>query len=157
MYSDYLCWQTRFKFGFLVLLIFFFGFSVNSNAAQSKSDAITIEVTGDEFNWYFRYPGSDGVLGTEDDRYSTQNLFLPDNSQITLKITSKDYVYSFALPDLKKEEIAVPELSFEMQFNTGSEKTLRLLGDQLCGYIHKTLIGEVYIRNQDEGLDMWPG
>lgn len=122
---------------------------------QSRLDSIIVEVEGNEFHWTFRYPGVDGVLGNDDDQYSQQNLFLPDHSEITLKLVSKDYVYSFALPDLGLKEIAVPDLEFNLNFNTKSEQTLLLLGDQFCGYSHKTLIGKVYVRNQNNGFYGW--
>ena len=122
---------------------------------QHRLDSIVIEVTGDEFNWYFRYPGPDGVLGTSDDQHSVQNMFLPDNSNVNLKLKSNDYVYTFTLPELGMIEIAVPGLSFELQFTTGDEQTLQLRGDQLCGFAHETLIGKVYVRNQDDGYYGW--
>ena len=122
---------------------------------QQRLDSIVIEVTGDEFNWYFRYPGPDGVLGTSDDRHSVQNLFLPDSSRVKLKLKSNDYVYSFALPALELEEIAVPGLDFELRFTTGDEKTMQLMGDQFCGFAHETLIGVVYVRNQNDGYYGW--
>jgi len=114
-----------------------------------------IEVTGDEFNWFFRYPGADGLLNTEDDSLSVQNLFLPDHSKVKLKLNSLDYVYTFTLPELGMKEIAVPGLSFELQFETSNEQTLQLMGDQLCGFAHETLIGKVYVRNQDHGYYGW--
>lgn len=122
---------------------------------QPRLDSIVIEVTGDDFNWHFHYPGLDGVFGTPDDRYSVQNLFVPDNSIIRLKLRSNDYVYSFSLPELGLKEIAVPGLSFELQFTTENEQTLRLLGDQFCGFAHESLIGKVYVRNQDSGYYEW--
>ena len=122
---------------------------------QQRLDSIVIEVTGDEFNWYFRYPGPDGVFDTSDDRHSVQNLFLPDNANVNLKLKSNDYVYSFALPELGMEEIAVPGLDFELQFTTGDEQNLQLMGDQFCGFAHETLIGKVYVRNQDDGYYGW--
>ena len=126
-----------------------------ANQPQHRLDSIVIEVTGDEFNWYFRYPGPDGVLGTSDDQHSVQNMFLPDNSNVNLKLKSNDYVYTFTLPELGMIEIAVPGLSFELQFTTGDEQTLQLRGDQLCGFAHETLIGKVYVRNQDDGYYGW--
>mgnify|MGYP001817398196 CR=1 FL=1 len=123
--------------------------------SQSRLDSIVIEVTGDEFNWYFRYPGPDGVLGTGDDRHSIQNLFLPDNSKVDLKLNSNDYVYMFSLPELGMREIAVPGLSFELQFATQDEQILDLMGDQMCGFAHESLIGKVYVRNQDDGYYDW--
>jgi len=124
-------------------------------AAQQRLHSIIIEVTADTFNWYFRYPGADGVLGTHDDQHSVQMLFLPDNAKVKLKLKSNDYVYSFALPELGLEEIAVPGLDFELLFSVGDEQTLQLLGDQFCGFAHETLIGKVYVRNQDDGYYGW--
>lgn len=122
---------------------------------QNRLDSIVIEVTGDDFNWYFRYPGPDGVLGTSDDRHSMQDLFLPDNSKVDLKLNSNDYVYLFSLPELGMREIAVPGLSFELQFTTQEEQVLDLMGDQMCGFAHESLIGKVYVRNQDDGYYDW--
>ena len=123
--------------------------------SQDRLDAIVIEVTGDDFNWHFRYPGPDGVLGTSDDRHSIQDLFLPDNSKVDLKLNSNDYVYMFSLPELGEREIAVPGLSFELQFTTQDEQVLDLMGDQMCGFAHESLIGKAYVRNQDDGYYDW--
>ena len=118
-------------------------------------DSIVIEVTGEEFNWYFRYPGPDGVLGNDDDRHSVQDLYLPGNANVHLKLNSKDYLYSFALPELDLIEIAVPGLDYELKFATRDAQTLELLGDQFCGFSHDSLIGKVYVRNKDEGFYDW--
>lgn len=101
---------------------------ISGCAAQQRLDSIVIEVTGDEFKWYFRYPGADGVLGTCDDQHSVQNMFLPDNANVNLKLKSNDYVYTFTLPELGLKEIAVPGLSFELHFTTQNEQTLQLRG-----------------------------
>ncbi len=135
-------------FSYKKILIFIICFLLISNISFSKNaKKIEVEVVGSEFNWYFRYPGPDGKLGGEDDYFSKQNLFLPENTDVTLIIMSKDFVYSFAIPELNKEEIAVPDLDFELRFYSGDAKKLTILGDQLCGYIHPSLIGEVVIRN----------
>ena len=129
--------------------------SCQKNQPHLRLKTIIVEVTGHEFNWHFRYPGRDGFLNTDDDEYSTQHLYLPDNTQVKLQLKSTDYLYSFALPDLELKEIAVPEMFFELNFNSGDEGTMQLLGDQFCGYTHKTLIGEVRIINQDKGFYTW--
>ena len=134
------------------------GLLLGCNSEQSQPDrikSIVIDVVGDDFNWYFRYPGMDGILGTGDDEHSVQDLFLPDNAEVKLKLNSNDYLYSFALPDLNLKEIAVPGLNYEIDFSTGSAKTLDLLGDQFCGYSHKSLIGKVRVRNQNGGFYGW--
>jgi len=126
------------------------------NSQQSKDlDSIVIEVTGENFNWHYRYPGLDGILGNEDDQHSIQDLYLPNDSHILLKLNSKDYIYTFAIPDIKLKEIAVPELNFQLEFKTGREQVLQVLGDQFCGYAHETLIGKAYIRNKNSGFYGW--
>ena len=116
----------------------------------SPTKVLAIEVTGDRYNWYFRYPGRDGVLGTDDDQHSVQDLYVPENTNIVLKLTSNDYLYSFALPDLDLREIAVPGLNFELQFRTKGDQTLQILGDQFCGFAHETLIGMVHVGNEGD-------
>jgi len=119
---------------------------------QQRIDKLVIAATGDNFNWYFQYPGPDNILGTEDDQYSTQNLYLPDHAEITLKLASNDYLYSFALPEMGLKEIAAPDLYFELNFNTGNPQILSLLGDQFCGFAHDSLKGKVHILDQTGGF-----
>lgn len=117
--------------------------------------AITIDVTGDAFHWYFSYPGEDGVMGNEDDRRSTGMLYLPNNADVTLNLNSKDYLYSFALPKFAQNGIAVPELNYTLTFTTGAPGIFKLRGDQFCGFSHDTLMGEVRVRNQKDGFYGW--
>ena len=124
------------------------GCSVGHNQPPIKS--IVVEVTGDDFNWHFHYPGIDGQFGTEDDMHSVRNLYLPDNASVTLKLHSNDYLYSLSIPDIEKQEIAVPDLEYVMQFKTSEKNTWELKGDQFCGFSHESLIGNVYVRNQYE-------
>lgn len=130
----------------LLAQILTFGCSMQGN--QDRIDAITIEVTGDNFNWYFRYPGPDGELGTADDRFSTKDLYLPDNADVKLELNSKDYIYTLEIPPLGVKEVAVPDLDFGMKFSTLGEQSWELLGGQFCGYTHDSLKGRVYVRDQ---------
>jgi heme/copper-type cytochrome/quinol oxidase subunit 2 len=125
------------------------------NTLNGTIDRITIEATGDNFNWYFRYPGDDGILGNSDDKFSKQNLFLPPNSNVQLKLKSKDYLYSFSLPELSLQEIAVPGLEHKVNFKTKLETVFTLLGDQFCGYAHDSLIGEARVRNKNNDFYDW--
>lgn len=134
------------------LILFAYSHTYNKN---QRLELIVVEVIGDNFNWTFRYPGADGILGNDDDKFSMQNLYLPDHAEVTLQLASKDYLYSFALPDYKVSQIAVPGLNFELNFITGDAKTILLLGDQFCGFSHDSLKGKVYVINQDEGFYNW--
>ena len=139
----------------LLILVLILSFGCDTKTKETRLNTIVIEVTGQEFNWHYRYPGLDGVLGTEDDESSIQNLYLPDHSHIRLRLKSLDYIYTFALPEIDLKEIAVPDLDFELQFRTGSEQILQVLGDQFCGYSHDTLMGKAFVRNQESGFYGW--
>jgi cytochrome c oxidase subunit 2 len=125
-------------------------FEGTQSGSATRLDSIVVAVTGNDYRWHFQYPGPDGKLGTSDDRFSSENLYLPDNAKVRLQLQSKDYVYTFALPKLGLKEIAVPDLDFALQFQTGPEETFEYLGDQYCGYSHRSLIGKVFVLPQNE-------
>lgn len=126
-----------------------------SQKTPNKIKSITINVTGDNYNWIFRYPGQDGLMGNSDDFFSKQNLYLPNNSLVTLHIESKDYLYSFGLPDYGLKQIAVPGLNHKLSFNTNTAGTTRLIGDQFCGFSHESLKGTVHIVDQNVDFYEW--
>ena len=119
-------------------------------------DSIVVEVTGEDFNWHFHYPGADGEFGTEDDRYSEHDLYLPASANVTLRLHSKDFIYTLSIPEIDRQEIAVPDLDFDMRFRTGAQNTWALRGDQFCGFSHESLLGNIYVRDQrGEGFYNW--
>lgn len=140
------------KQSLVILLHFAIFVGCDTRDERASVESIVIEATGDDFNWYFRYPGYDGILGNEDDLYSVQNLFLPDHANVKLELASNDYLYTFALPEIGLKEIAVPGLSFELEFQTKSARVMQLLGDQFCGFSHDSLKGKVHVLNQERGF-----
>ena len=119
-----------------------------------SSRSLTVEVTGREFRWHIRYPGPDGRLGTADDIRVLGDLHLPAHTKVTVRLTSEDYVYTFALPHIGAKEIAVPEMFFSIAFETDSSGVFEVLGDQLCGYAHKDLIASLIVQNRAD-FEAW--
>ncbi len=113
--------------------------------ASTGPASVIVDVTGEDFNWHFNYAGDDGLTGTADDRTSLRYLYLPANTDVTLNLHSRDYLYSFALPDFGQSSIAVPDLDHSLKFKTGAPGIYALRGDQFCGFSHKTLMGEVRV------------
>lgn len=104
-----------------------------------------IEVTGSDFRWDLRYPGDDGRLHTGDDLCAERHIHVPANSRIRLELRSEDYLYQLGFPGLGLKEIAVPDLEFSMEFESGDPGTHELLGGQFCGYTHPDLKGELVV------------
>ncbi len=107
--------------------------------------APTVEVTGRQFNWDFRYPGPDGELHTEDDIVRTDGrLYLPVNETVLLKITSADVLHSFFLPNLRIKQDVVPGMDQSMWFKAKREGGYDIVCAELCGWGHYKMKGRVF-------------
>jgi heme/copper-type cytochrome/quinol oxidase subunit 2 len=114
---------------------------------------LTVEVTGDDYQWYLRYPGPDGELGTADDVGAMRDVHLPAHTTSVLRLHSRDFVYKLRLPHLGIAEIAVPEQEFTLEFDSGPPGTHELRGDQFCGFSHPDLIGTLHVDAPEDFAD----
>ncbi|MBI5369455.1 MAG: VCBS repeat-containing protein [Planctomycetes bacterium] len=118
-------------------------------AAAAAPPTLDVEITGADYRWHIRYPGPDGRLRTPDDPETERHLRLPAHTRVTLHLHSRDFVYTFALPHLRKKEIAVPDLEFRLTFDSGPPATHDLLGDPLCGLDHPDLLGTLTVETPE--------
>ncbi|MEZ6008953.1 MAG: hypothetical protein R3F05_14480 [Planctomycetota bacterium] len=100
---------------------------------------------GADFHWEVRYPGPDGEVGTADDRVGSRDVHVPAGTDVRVHLRSRDYVYTFAIPELALKEIAVPDMEFALHFRAPGPGQTLLLGDQMCGYDHPELIGKLVV------------
>ena len=118
--------------------------------ASIPAGPMVIDVTGSQFQWHIRYPGPDGEVDSDDDRHTIRHLHVPVGTRVTLRLHSTDYVYTLSLPHLELREIAVPELTFQLEFDADQVGTFELRGDQMCGYQHPDLIGSLVVQERSE-------
>jgi cytochrome c oxidase subunit 2 len=120
----------------LVAFGIYYWFKVTGDAPEK---AMTVEVTGSQFKWEFRYPGRDGVLGKKyykdineakgnplgqvwddpfnhDDVYTTGVMHLVVNKPVKLVIGSKDVVHDVGLTQFRMKMDAVPGTPTTMWF-----------------------------------------
>ncbi len=121
---------------------------------QVERPPLVIEVTGDDYYWHLRYPGPDGVLHTGDDVAAVSDLYLPAGEAAEIRLTSADFLYLFALPELGLSQVAVPDLWFSLPLKVDMEKDYRLEGDQMCGFSHDSLMGTLYVQSRRD-YDDW--
>lgn len=169
-----------------VLLI---GFSIPLWAARvdhlpSESEALVVEVTGEQFAWNVHYAGPDGKFGrtdiklldmqsnplaidrddpaAKDDVTTLNQLYLPVNKPIIVRLRSKDVIHSFGVPEFRVKQDAVPGLTIpiwftpnvttaEMRSRTGnSEFQYEIACAQLCGLGHAKMRGFVTVVSAEE-------
>ena len=106
---------------------------------------LSLEVVGQEYDWYIRYPGEDGVLHSKDDVVAVQHMHVPAHTPLHIAVTSKDYLYTFRVPELNKIQMGVPDIVFNLEFDSGAPGQYVLKGDQMCGFAHASLIGEFIV------------
>ena len=100
----------------------------------NQSEPLIVRVIGRDFQWYFTYPGADGEFGTDDDVDSAHDLRIPKGYKVRLDVTSEDYLYAFRAPELELREVAVPGMSFSINFISDRAGRFELEVDPMCGF-----------------------
>ena len=169
-----------------VLLV---GFAIPLWAARigdipPESQSLVVQITGEQFAWNVHYAGPDGVFGhtdiklidlqsnplgldrsspgATDDVTTVNQLFLPVNKSIIVKLRTKDVIHSFGVPEFRVKQDAVPGLTIpiwfvpnvttaEMRTRTGNpEFQYQIACAQLCGLGHARMRGFVTVQTADE-------
>jgi cytochrome c oxidase subunit 2 len=169
-----------------VLLI---GFAIPLWAARvddipPANQSLTVQVTGEQFAWNVHYAGPDGVFGrtdikmidvqsnplgidrvdpaAKDDVTTLNQLFLPVNKPVIIRLRSKDVIHSFGVPEFRVKQDAVPGLTIpiwfiptittaEMRTRTGKpEFQYEIACAQLCGLGHARMRGFVTVQTAEE-------
>lgn len=126
---------------------------LSSIQSTDSIDEIRIEVVGNDYRLRFRYPGKDGLLHTDDDRFGSRNLVVPKGAQVHLTLLSLDYAYLIEIPKAGVYDVLVPELRFETTFAAPECGRFQLLGSQMCSYAHAELLGEMMVQSPADFRD----
>lgn len=139
--------------------------------------AVQIDVQAEQFAYYFRYPGHDGVFGpthpdkidegndnyfgldpandtTARDDIVSASLEVPVNKEIALTLHAKDVGHSFYVPDLRIQQDFVPGIVIPLHFTATKTGKYELVCTQLCGLGHYNMRAFVEIVTQEE-FDKW--
>jgi cytochrome c oxidase subunit 2 len=169
-----------------VLLV---GFAIPLWAARigdmpPESESLVVQVTGEQFAWNVHYPGPDRVFGrtdiklldlqsnplgldrtdpaAKDDVTTVNQLYLPVNTPIIVRLRSKDVIHSFGVPEFRVKQDAIPGLTIpiwfvptittaDMRTQTGNaEFQYEIACAQLCGIGHARMRGFVTVQTAEE-------
>jgi cytochrome c oxidase subunit II len=154
------------------------------DAVPPENEALVVQITGEQFAWNIHYAGPDGVFGRTDiklldlqsnplgldrtdpaamDDVTTVNqLYLPVNRPIIVRLRSKDVIHSFGVPEFRVKQDAVPGLTIpiwfipnvttaDMRTQTGNpEFQYEIACAQLCGIGHARMRGFVTVQSAEE-------
>ena len=141
----------------------FLGIRANSLWATQRytgaaPDALQVEVTGLQFAWYFRYPGTDATFGRThnelvsaaegnpvgldpsdprgaDDIVRSQ-LVPPADREVDLTLRAVDVIHGFAIPEMRLKQNAIPGETQHIHFTPTRPGDYAILCTQVCGLGH---------------------
>ena len=116
---------------------------------QTKRPPLAL-VTGRQFEWRITYAGADEVIGTEDDLHVVNDLHLPVNDKVVLRIQSEDVLHSFFLPNLRIKQDLVPGMQQHVWFQTKKTGTYDIVCAELCGWGHYKMRGRLIVESEDD-------
>jgi cytochrome c oxidase subunit 2 len=144
--------------------------------AARPANAVKVEVTGVQFQWYFRYPGPDGrygrtvarlvsaptgnPLGLDPDDPSGRDdivsgmLVLPAGRTVDLMLRSLDVIHGFFIPGMRLKEDAVPGITGHLQFTPITPGDYPILCSQVCGLGHARMQSRLRVLPAAE-YDRW--
>jgi len=115
-----------------------------------ENEALVVQVLGKQFEWHFRYAGSDGEFGTADDITSATTLHVPVNRDVIVRLQTLDVLHSFWLPNLRLKQDLVPGLTIPQWFKALETGEYEIVCAELCGSGHTTMRGELHIHTEEE-------
>ena len=140
--------------------------------ATSPPDAVSIEVTAQQFAWNVRYPGPDGMFGrtdplliddttnpigmdrrdpvSKDDIVTLNDITVPIGRPVRVQLHSKDVIHSFFLPNFRVKQDAVPGMTPEVVFVPTRKGHYELACAELCGLAHYRMRGFFNVVSEQE-------
>jgi len=168
----------------LVTAVIFIGLGIRGNLVWAKyfltdapPDALTIEVTAQQFAWNIRYAGADGKFGRTNpaliddslanylgldpkdpagrDDIVTQNIMaVPVNRPVRVMLRSKDVTHSFFVAPLRVKQDAVPGIAIRIHFTATKTGEYEIACAELCGMQHYKMRGRLLVM-QEGDFENW--
>ncbi|HEU4415532.1 MAG TPA: cytochrome C oxidase subunit II [Candidatus Angelobacter sp.] len=162
------------------ITVIFFWFNISGGrlwsheiAPHSAAGATQVEVTGAQFQWYFRYPGADGTFGRtdaprwakadegnplgidpgdpagRDDIVATQ-MVVPVGHTVELQLRAQDVIHSLFIPAMRFKQDAVPGMDIHTHFTPVKVGVYEIACAELCGIGHYRMRALVRVVSEEE-------
>lgn len=142
------------------LIVIALGFLSKSVWSQIKSEvpdaatSLVIDVKPRQFQWDITYTGADGQFGTPDDITTINQLHVPVNKDVVIRMTAQDVIHSFFVPEFRVKQDAVPGMVTQLWFNVPKPGSFEIACAELCGLGHYRMRGYLTVYDQ-AGYDAW--
>jgi cytochrome c oxidase subunit II len=111
-----------------------------------QKNHLRVNVLGEQFAWNFTYPTYGNLQST--------TLRLPVDRQVQLKLTSRDVIHSFYVPEFRQKQDLVPGQTTSINVTPTKVGHYVIQCAELCGLGHAVMLGQVQVMPQ-AAFDKW--
>jgi cytochrome c oxidase subunit 2 len=159
---------------FELWLILGFGIPIWAELKQETppvEESLEVVLVAQQFAWNFQYAGPDGVFGkrdvaqvsasnpigldeqdpaSKDDFITINNLYVPVNKSVILRMTSKDVIHDFQVTNFRNKQDILPGTVQTLWFEPERTGKFEIGCAQLCGLGHTQMVGNVWVETPED-------
>ena len=113
-----------------------------TQAPASTTTKLTVQVTGHQWWWEIRYPGTDAVTANE--------LHIPVRTPVRVEVTTADVIHSFWVPQLNRKIDAIPGTTNVIELYADAAGRYRGQCAEFCGLQHAHMGVYVFAQPRDD-------
>ncbi|MGZ5313248.1 MAG: cytochrome c oxidase subunit II [Solirubrobacterales bacterium] len=126
----------------IVMFAAVYSWIVLSDIEAREPDRMVIDVNSQQYAWSFEYPEQGGVV--------TQELHVPVDRQLELKMHARDVIHSFWVPEWRIKKDNVPGITTTAIITPDKVGSYQLVCTELCGFGHSTMRAKVVVEPEAE-------
>lgn len=111
---------------------------------------VKIRVVGQQWTWSFKHPGPDGILDTEDDIFTTDELHVEVDKTYHFELWSHDVLHNFSVPVFRLRQDTVPGRTITGWFKPTKTGEFDILCAEMCGIGHGIMGARIFIETEEE-------
>jgi cytochrome c oxidase subunit 2 len=105
-----------------------------------------VNVTAQQFSWSFAYPNANDT--------TTGELVLEQGTPVELRLTAKDVIHSFWVPEFRMKQDAVPGITTSVKVTPTKPGTYEVICTELCGLGHSVMRAQAVVLSPED-YDTW--
>lgn len=148
------------------------GLYVWAKFVEPPEDADVMEVIGKQWQWSYRFPGEDGILGTVDTRHTSadnplgmnpedpngqddvivvgDDVHIPIDRPVKMLLRSQDVLHDFAVAQFRVKMDMVPGMVTYLWFTPTVIGKYDVLCEELCGIGHYNMRSHVVVDTETD-------
>ena len=132
----------------VVIYVSYLGAVILGDITRPDPRALEVRVIASQWSWRFEYP---------EWQLTTNELVLPANKQVVLKMISTDVIHSFWVPEFRVKQDILPggeDMVRELRVTPNLEGEYTLRCAEMCGRLHANMEAPVRVLSQ-ASFDNW--